>query len=1222
MTVVAIHSVPAPPPESDGLPVRSSPVCEVVPPRAIRDRVEARRGAGPASRLVITSAVVLAVLGGAASGAHGCERYSAPFFRGSGGFVVAPMDGKAAELRVQSGGASDGRALSAGRDGLAVELLSSPLCFGRNGVFPAQCEVSFSGIKGGGWYWVNGDRNAAVAPLVCSEDLGGGRSPLAPGGVQTLPSRFGTGTLFVHNTQGLMGIVPRLSPAGGGGGASCERYVAPFFRGSGGVVVRPQAGRLAEATFRRNGSTARETLRTGADGLAVQLLSSSLCTDSNGEPVECQVSFTGIGEGGWYWVNGDRNAAVAPLMCEGEATGAPARAPGGVTTSRGAFGTGSLFLHRAQGLMGIVPHLSDLATGERKVEVRVGVFGGGTVEVVGDAGVGAMTCEGTRLCTGFFPAAGAVTLRAMAPFGYVFDDWQGCDSVSSAECTVALHENRQVSVDFKSTQPLTLKDNVVTFDRYRLRDLRQYDPASGVMVLAAGARLDDIEVGSVLVSSVVDRSLDFESFFLRRVTEVRQLAGSPAYLRTTHASVEDLIAEGTVAVRRALGSGAVSSYVLPPELVPIGHAAGDLEVRDLPDGRRVYEVLTRDKPLDAAALPSSATEANGPLQAVATPIRLGVSLEAKGVKVTGTVYLEVEPSFTLDTRSFRVREFKGQATVRSGADLRIVGEVKRDFKYPLLAELALGTIPAGPIVIVPTLEANLVLKLSLQGGFEPVVSLDVEATAGAHYVRDEGWSGIWEFDADPHVADPIGSTVFELNDRATAEIGLAGEVAFKVYGALGPKATVTHGLALSAFTLNPARGSCWWDFEAYKVLEASWGGEFEVFNVGWEWEETLGRSEYPTDFGRNCPEGGIASPAPPANLRFSSAMADSIGIEWDAPRDTGGGYDTAYEVVRSYDPGLGADRVERKYFPVADTRFTDSSLFPDTEYCYEVQTVVAGVARSSLGPKSCKRTLYLDTLPPSVPDGLVATARSSGVVSLRWDAPGDADVSHYVVVEVPDGSDPDEGTRIASAGSASYDVTGLIPNTRYCFGVSAVDEAGNVSAVSGTACASTLRTGDATWRFRIACKGQSYNLEGLVDLDEDFVSVVSFLGEGRDYDGDKLSYALTGPYDSTTRVFDGTIDWTFEGSTGGRRDRFKADLSSNDTGNIPTSKSGSAAGCDAVIRFDRRGAAATSGATAGPMRSGSTWTANRATGERARDRRSSGPPSVGFFRTSTAEKQR
>ena len=802
------------------------------------------------------------------------------------------------------------------------------------------------------------------------------------------------------------------------------------------------------------------------------------------------------------------------------------------------------------------------------VEVRVSVFGGGTVEVVGD---GELDCPVAKLCAGSFPATGSLTLRAVAPSGYAFDHWQGCTSVSGADCVVPLDADRLVSVDFTSTQPLTLKEDVVSFDENRLTEIQEYDPDSGLMVLAADAKIDDIGVGSVLVSSVIESDLDFESYFLRRVTERRQLSGSPSYLRTTHATFEDLIAAGSLAVRGALGPEAVTAYALPPGLAPISHRASDLTARDLPDGRRAFEVSRQVEPPGATAITSSSDPASDGPRAVAQPIELDVTAEiADGVKVTGTIGLTVEPSFMLDAGVFRgLQEFKGQVTVGSRAELGVEANVlNREYRHRLdKLEITFGAITAGPVVIVPSLAGNLFLKVSLKAGVKPVVTLEVEATAGAHYVRGEGWSGIWEFDPRSAVDLPD-----EIEERATVEVGVVVDLKTKVYGVVGPVIGVGPYLGVSAFTLDPPRGSCRWDYEAYVGGRAEYGGELKVLRWGWEYKATLWDGRLTTPLGRDCPEGGVSPPAPPGRLRFPSTTTDSIAVEWDSSPETGGDYAVTYEVVRSYDPGRGPDRIERKLLTAADTRFTDTLLFPGAEYCYEVRTVVAGGVKSSLSGQYCERTNSLDVAPPSAPLGLTAEARSSGVIALSWSESTDDDrVNHYVIVDVTDGTGYDQAVHIGSTESLGHNVTGLNPNTRYCFGVIAVDDAGNTSIFAKTACASTFGSSEATWRFRIACTGRDYQVEGLVDLDENFVSVVSVVGEGSDYDGDRLTYALTGPYDSTTRVFDGKIVWTFEGSTNTRTDTFKADLSLNDTGDIAMSRSGGS--CDAVIRFDRRSSA-------------------------------------------------
>ena len=61
----------------------------------------------------------------------------------------------------------------------------------------------------GGWYWINGDRNAAAAPLMCA-DLLGGPAAVKPGGVAARATE--DGTYFSHDTNRLIGVVPHIVP--------------------------------------------------------------------------------------------------------------------------------------------------------------------------------------------------------------------------------------------------------------------------------------------------------------------------------------------------------------------------------------------------------------------------------------------------------------------------------------------------------------------------------------------------------------------------------------------------------------------------------------------------------------------------------------------------------------------------------------------------------------------------------------------------------------------------------------------------------------------------------------------------------------------------------------------------------------------------------------------------------------------------------------------------
>src|SRR5438552_2855532 len=96
-----------------------------------------------------------------------------------------------------------------------------------------------------------------------------------------------------------------------------------------------------------------------------------------------------------------------------------------------------------------------------------------------------------------------------------------------------------------------------------------------------------------------------------------------------------------------------------------------------------------------------------------------------------------------------------------------------------------------------------------------------------------------------------------------------------------------------------------------------------------------------------------------------------------------------------------------------------------------------------------------DTTPPSVPTGLTASAVSSSQINLSWAASSDnVGVSGYRVYR--------GGTQIATTSATSFTNTGLAPSTTYSYTVAAYDAAGNVSAQSSPASATTPAPPDTT----------------------------------------------------------------------------------------------------------------------------------------------------------------
>src|SRR5207253_7899812 len=121
--------------------------------------------------------------------------------------------------------------------------------------------------------------------------------------------------------------------------------------------------------------------------------------------------------------------------------------------------------------------------------------------------------------------------------------------------------------------------------------------------------------------------------------------------------------------------------------------------------------------------------------------------------------------------------------------------------------------------------------------------------------------------------------------------------------------------------------------------------------------------------------------------------------------------------------------------------------------------VLWGTGRGNYGRTGVPGTVTAppppDTTPPSVPTGLTASAVSSSQINLSWAASSDnVGVSGYRVFR--------DGAQIATTGATSFTNTGLSPSTTYSYAVAAFDAAGNLSAQSSPASATTPAAADTT----------------------------------------------------------------------------------------------------------------------------------------------------------------
>ena len=185
------------------------------------------------------------------------------------------------------------------------------------------------------------------------------------------------------------------------------------------------------------------------------------------------------------------------------------------------------------------------------------------------------------------------------------------------------------------------------------------------------------------------------------------------------------------------------------------------------------------------------------------------------------------------------------------------------------------------------------------------------------------------------------------------------------------------------------------------------------------------------------------APATPTGLAATAMSLSQINLSWTAATTaaTNNIETTGYSVYR--------DGIQIATLGVVTT-FQDIGLAPSTTYSYTIEAVGANGKKSGHSKPVPGRTKDApDTTPPSTPTGLTATAASSSQINLSWTAATDNfGVTGYNVYR--------GGMQVATLGAVTtYQNNGLTASTTYSYTVRAFDAAGNVSASSSSASATT-----------------------------------------------------------------------------------------------------------------------------------------------------------------------
>jgi len=246
--------------------------------------------------------------------------------------------------------------------------------------------------------------------------------------------------------------------------------------------------------------------------------------------------------------------------------------------------------------------------------------------------------------------------------------------------------------------------------------------------------------------------------------------------------------------------------------------------------------------------------------------------------------------------------------------------------------------------------------------------------------------------------------------------------------------------------------------------------------------------------------GDTAAPTVPTGLTATATSSSAINLSWTPSTDN---------------LGVSGYKVFRNGTQVATTTtpsYQDAGLTEATSYSYTVSAFDAAgneSARSSVATATTR-----DVTAPSVPANLGANVVSSSRIDLSWSASNDnVRVVGYKVFR--------NGTQIASPSGTSYQDTGLTAGTSYSYRVSAVDAAGNESALSSAVTATTPALDTSPPTALVTAPAAGSVVSGSVTVtaaasDNVGVAGVQFLLDGAPLGGEDTTAPYGVTWDTTT----------------------------------------------------------------------------------------------------------
>lgn len=295
----------------------------------------------------------------------------------------------------------------------------------------------------------------------------------------------------------------------------------------------------------------------------------------------------------------------------------------------------------------------------------------------------------------------------------------------------------------------------------------------------------------------------------------------------------------------------------------------------------------------------------------------------------------------------------------------------------------------------------------------------------------------------------VATLQFDLSLPAALSYGsIATGAAATAAGKSAQASVIAGGIRVVVFGLNQtAIGSGTLATITFNIAPGTTAGNLAIGITGIVASDPNGAGVSSTGTG-----GSVAVTAPvdttpptvPTNLVATVVTSSQINLSWNASTDNVAV--TGYKIFRN-GAQVGTTSV---------TLYQDTGLTPSTTYTYTVSAFDAA-GNNSIQSSAVTATTQavVDTVPPTVPTNLVATAVSSSQINLAWSPSTDnVGVSGYKIFR--------NGVQISTSIVTSYSDTGLSPSTSYSYTVSAFDAAGNNSDPSSPATATTLTAPDTT----------------------------------------------------------------------------------------------------------------------------------------------------------------